>query len=237
MKITEQWLDTHSWMLRSSNNGKSYGDFKWPKIGEWIECPDWNNESKCGHGFHGITPEYNGFGFIYSRLELVEYAGEVVAIDNNKVKVRKARIVAINNNIPEIAFERCGYKVAHDGDTISPQYGKNWLILKGNVTVTSQTGGACSFHDDSRGTITSQSGGYCNFLGNSRGTVISQSGGYCNFYNNSRGTVTNQSSGYCHFLDNSRGTVTSQSSGYCRFYGNSKGSVTSQANAESGGVK
>ena len=40
--IDAAWLNTHDWMLRSSNNGVSYNGFEWPAIGKWISVPFWN---------------------------------------------------------------------------------------------------------------------------------------------------------------------------------------------------
>jgi len=150
MKITKKWLNTHKWMLRSSNNGKSYQGFQWPEIGVWINCPDWDEKPECGHGFHGETEDYHGFYMQYTRPELVEYEGVAIPIDNNKVKVRRARIVATGIDIPKEVFMACGYKIAKDGDTISPKIGENWIVLKGTITVTNQTGGDCRFWGNSR---------------------------------------------------------------------------------------
>ena len=150
MKITPKWLQKHKWMIRSSKNGVSYNDFKWPECGLWIDCPDWDEEPECGCGFHGETKAHNGSGILYSRLELVEFRGKPIPIDGNKVKVRRARIVAIGNAIPQTAFTLCGYKIAHDGDTISPIKGDRWLILEGDVTVSNQSGGVCWFYDSAK---------------------------------------------------------------------------------------
>ena len=228
-KITEDWLKTHKWMLRSSNNGISYGGFKWPPMGKWNNCPDWNTKPECGGGFHGETPDYNGFGFLYGRIELVEYIGESIPIDENKVKVKQARIVAVGTNIPEAAFTACGYKIAHNGDTITPARDDRWLVLEGHVTVSNQSGGYCWFRDSSQGTVSNQSFGYCWFCDSSQGTVSNQSFGYCRFYDSSQGTVSNQSGGDCWFYDSSQGTVSNQSGGYCRFCDSSQGTVSNQS--------
>ena len=214
-EIDEVWLDQHDWMLRSSDDGLSLsGKFKWPKIGKWIECPDWNTQTACGGGFHGNAKEASGYGFDYCRLELVETKGERVAIDGNKIKVQHARIVAIGRDIPDAAFAKCGWLVrrAIDGQAISPKDGEFWIIESGAVTVSGQSGGYCRFYG-SHGTVSGQSGGECRFYDSSQGTVSGQSGGYCSFY--SQGTVSGQSGGECSFYGSSQGTVSGQSGGYC----------------------
>ena len=141
--IDAAWLDTHEWMLRSSSGGVSYGGFRWPRIGRWMECPDWNTRPECGGGFHGNAPEAHGYGFDYCRLELVETRGQRIIIEGNKIKVRYARIVAVAGDIPDEAFSRCGYTVhrAADGDIIRPVAGELWIVTAGTVTVDGQTGG------------------------------------------------------------------------------------------------
>ena len=184
--ITEKWLSTHKWMLRSSKNGTSYNGFKWKHLGKWTEAPDWNAIPACGNGLHGETSEFHGFGFQYHRLELCEYEGKAVSINGDKVKVKKARIIAIGKDIPEIAFKKCGYKIANDGDVISPQQNEMWIVWSGKVTVSNQSGGYCGFNDNSQGTVSNQSGGDCWFNDNSQGTVSNQSGGNCGFNDNSK---------------------------------------------------
>ena len=159
MKYDAEWLDTHKWMIRSSNNGISYHGFKWNGIGEWTECPDWEPTPQCGHGLHGETPEYNGSGMLYGRAELHEYAGDIVGLDD-KCKVTRARIVATNNDIPREAFERCGYKIATDGQHIECHDGDRWLVLSGTVTLTID-GGSCRFWDGTSCDENNQSGGSC----------------------------------------------------------------------------
>ena len=204
MKITEKWLETHKWMIRSSDNGISYCDFKWKGIGKWQDCPDWNTEPECGGGFHGETPEFHGFGIQYNRLELVEYKGNAIPINGDKVKVREARIVAVGVNIPELALTQCGYSIAHDGDTIPPKNNEFWLIFSGHVTISNQTGG------------------YCWCSGNSVNTISNQTGGYCGCYGNSVNTITNQTGGTCWCYGNTVNTISNQTGGTCRCYGNSK---------------
>lgn len=53
MRIDAAWLDTHEWMLRSTDNGKAYGGFKYPRKGVWVTCQDWNPNPVCGGGFDG----------------------------------------------------------------------------------------------------------------------------------------------------------------------------------------
>ena len=181
--IGAAWLDSHDWMLRSSNDGFSHDEYKWPEIGRWAKAVDWDGLPACGNGFHGMTPHANGFGFSYKRLELCETRGPQIAIDDEKVKVAEARIVAIGRAIPVEAFERCGYKILfpEDGETISPRDREIYFIERGHVTVSGQTGGYCWFDDSSQGTVFGQRGGNCRFYDSSQGTVFGQTGGNCRF--------------------------------------------------------
>src|ERR1035437_10125010 len=176
--IDQNWLDTHEWMLRSSNNGISYGGFKWPGVGKWTECPDWNTKAECGSGFHGNAPEGHGYGLDYSHIELCETKGKRVIVERNKIKVQHARIVAIGAAIPDGAFVGCGYKVFRvtKDCEISPKAGEFWIIEAGRVTVSGQSGGYCRFYDASTGTVSGQSGGYCRFYDASTGTGGGQRG-------------------------------------------------------------
>ena len=166
------WLDTHNWMLRSSANGVSYGGYRWPPIGKWTTCKDWDSAPVCGNGFHGNSPSGHGYGFDYCRLELCETRGQQVVIEINKVKVASARIIAVNTDIPASAFERCGWRVFYpsDGDTICPKDGEIYVITDVCVTVSGQSGGYCRFYDSSQGTVSGQSGGECWFYDSSQRT-------------------------------------------------------------------
>jgi hypothetical protein len=185
--VDANWLDTHDWMLRSSNNGVSYNGFEWV-IGKWITAPDWNSRPECGGGFHGNSPAGHGYGFDYCRIELCETKGQQVVIDKDKVKVATAQIVAIAPDIPDEAFIQCGYKIFRpsDGDAISPGVGELYIITDGHVIVSGQSGGDCRFYGSSSGTVSGQSGGDCRFYGSSSGTVSGQSGGYCRFDGSSK---------------------------------------------------
>jgi len=87
---------TGNWMVRFSDGGRSYGGYRWPEIGAWAEAPDWNPDAVCGGGFHGQGP--GGYGYCQggSRFELCETKGHRVIVDGNKVKVRHARILAVD---------------------------------------------------------------------------------------------------------------------------------------------
>ncbi len=92
-------LKSNDWMIRFDNDGISYNGFKWAPIGEWTIAPDWNNRPECGGGLHGQSPMAAGDCIGGSRMVLVETQGEKVSI-NRKIKVPKARIIAINEDIP-----------------------------------------------------------------------------------------------------------------------------------------
>ena len=163
--INAQWLDTHDWMISSDDNGWTYDrKFHWPETGTWTSAPDWNPAPVCGGGFHGMGKEAHGFGFSFSRFVLRETRGERIVIDANKIKVREARIVAVNDDIPTEAFAACGYtrRYAQDGATISPQAQELWIVKTGTVIIAEQTGGYCWAYDRAVINIdASQTGGDC----------------------------------------------------------------------------
>ncbi|OGT54392.1 MAG: hypothetical protein A3E01_03090 [Gammaproteobacteria bacterium RIFCSPHIGHO2_12_FULL_63_22] len=92
------------WLIRTDNDGISYGGFCWPEIGKWIECPDWNNRPECGGGFHGQTAKAGGFWNGGSRLVFCEFDGEEIVL-GDKSKVRRCRILQVG--IPAIFSSAC----------------------------------------------------------------------------------------------------------------------------------
>ena len=93
-------LRSGDWMIRMDDDGLSYAGFQWAAIGKWTTAPDWDASPECGRGLHGQNAKANGYCQAGTRLVLVETAGEQVVIDDNKCKVRRAKIVAVNSDIP-----------------------------------------------------------------------------------------------------------------------------------------
>jgi len=150
-KIDDQWLKDHRWMLRTSHNGISFGGFKWNPIDEWTEAPDWKPTPSCGGGLHGITPHFNRTdNFVYDRFELCEIEGDIIPIDGDKVKVRRAKIVAINADIPPLAFKLCGIKVKFDPQTRNCTYHKDTY---GKISRFDRETRICTYRKDPDGTI------------------------------------------------------------------------------------
>ena len=88
-----------NWMVRFSNNGVSYGNFKWKNIGEWTEAPDWDSKPVYGSGLHGQGMGGWGYCQAGSRFEFCEISGEdFVVIDNNKIKTKKAKIIGVDQD-------------------------------------------------------------------------------------------------------------------------------------------
>jgi hypothetical protein len=105
MKITKQHIarvvKNGNWILRRSDNGKSYNGFVWQPIGEWTIAPDWNPRAECGGGLHGNgqkTDPGNCFWATGSRLEFCEIGEKFVTIGGStgKIKCERARILLIN---------------------------------------------------------------------------------------------------------------------------------------------
>ncbi len=90
------------------NNGESYNGFQWNPIGQWTKASDWHTKAECTGGLFGQSPKAHGFCKAGSRLVLCETRGEQIVVDNEKVKVRYAKIIAVNNKIPLIFLESFG---------------------------------------------------------------------------------------------------------------------------------
>jgi hypothetical protein len=92
-----------NWMIRADRGGESYGGFKWPPVGVWIECPNWDPTPVCGGGFHGQGAEASGALVINgpkdkpARCLFCETRGERVIIEGDKLKVPEARILLVND--------------------------------------------------------------------------------------------------------------------------------------------
>jgi len=231
MRIDAEWLDTHEWMLRSSENGVSYGGFKWGRKGAWNKCPDWKDAPECGGGFHGNAPEAHGYGFDYGRVELHETRGKRVAIGSNKIKVPESRAVAYGAEIPDEAFERCGFSVAHDGDTISPKNGEAWIVPDGIVRVEAQAGGDCRAYGNATINASAQAGGSCRAYGNATINASAQARGDCYANNNATINASAQAGGSCYANDNATINASAQAGGSCYAYDN----ATINASAQAGG--
>ena len=104
----DKLLKSGNWMIRFDNKGLSYNGFKWKGLGQWTIAPDWNDKAECGNGLHGQSPKGHGYCQKGSRLVLCETDTQI-CIDGNKVKTRRAKILAINENIPIEFFQVGGY--------------------------------------------------------------------------------------------------------------------------------
>lgn len=85
-----------NWIIRADNDGVSYNGFKWNGVGEWTEAPDWNEEPECGGGLHGQDINHGGYITTGSRLVFCDTEGKHIPIESDKVKVRWARILLVN---------------------------------------------------------------------------------------------------------------------------------------------
>ena len=102
-------LKSGNWMIRLDIDGKSYEDFVWHPLDEWTEAPDWHTRPECNGGLFGQSPKANGFCVFGNRILLCETKGEQIVVNNDKVKVHYARIVAINSSIPPVFFEKLNH--------------------------------------------------------------------------------------------------------------------------------
>ena len=99
-------LKSGNWMIRMDNDGESFNGFRWNPIGKWTETPVWNEKPTCNSGgLFGQNHKAAGYCTPGSRLVLCETDGQQIVVDDNKVKVRRARILAVGAQIPVIFIE------------------------------------------------------------------------------------------------------------------------------------
>ena len=107
MEITREYIDrvvkNGNWIVRTDNDGESYGGFRWADIGKWTEATDWNDKAVCRGGLFGQDAENYGFCKPGSRFVFCETTGPHIAIDN-KCKVRRAKILMINDLPESLSF-------------------------------------------------------------------------------------------------------------------------------------
>ena len=124
--------------------------------------------------------------------EPIDSAWRVGEGGGGKMKSPEARVVARGADIPDEAFERCGYRVvragsatvqsggrcyAHDAASVTVQSGGGCYAY-GTASVTVQDGGRCDAHDAA--SVTVQDGGRCDAYGTASVTV--QAGGWCDAF-------------------------------------------------------
>ena len=84
-------------------SGESGHGYRYPTtVGSMVECPDWEPQPKCGHGFHGLLDGIGDHALIdASPSRLWQVFGvkrdEVVAIDDAKVKFRRGLLLYIGD--------------------------------------------------------------------------------------------------------------------------------------------
>ena len=182
--IDSAWLDTHEWGLRSERPDRTaYEGFRWKRLGAWTRCEEWRDDDRCGGGLHYEAPECHGSGMMHAVPVLVETRGprrRVGEGGGGKMKSPEARVVARGADIPDEAFERCGYRVVRAGSATVQSGGRCYAY--GTASVTVQAGGRCYAYGTA--SVTVQDGGRCDAYGTASVTV--QAGGWCDAF----GTAT-----------------------------------------------
>ena len=147
-------LPTARWMIRQSDSGRGYAGFVWAPKGEWTTCPRWKKNSgkkpDCDNGgLFGQSPLASGHMSQGNRIELCE-TDEQFAVGDDKVKTARARIVAIDGEIPpeffaavpNLALDLSGCDLK--GITLPTSVG-GWLDLSGcdlkGITLPTSVGG------------------------------------------------------------------------------------------------
>ena len=86
------------WMVRNDDHGVSYGGYQCAAIGDWNTCPKWSAQTRSdceSGGFFGQGP--GGFGFVKHarRFTFCEFDGPRIVVDDDKIKVRKYRVIYV----------------------------------------------------------------------------------------------------------------------------------------------
>lgn len=110
----KQILNSGNWMIRFDNNGKSYNNFVWNPVDEWTEAPDWDEKPICRGGLFGQSLAAAGHCGTGSTMVLCETRGKQIEINGAKVKVRYARRLFENENIPEEFIEKIQDNISLD---------------------------------------------------------------------------------------------------------------------------
>jgi hypothetical protein len=126
-----------NWIIRADNDGKSWEGFQWSPLGEWTEASDWEASSRCGCGLHGQDGKNGGY-ISGTRLVFCDTDGDHISIDENNVKVKRARILLVDR-LPEglkvggsLDLRGCtGLTVLPEGLTVG-----GWLNLRGCTGLT-----------------------------------------------------------------------------------------------------
>jgi len=98
------------WMIRTDYDGESFGGFRWNPIGEWTEAPDWNPKPVGGGGLHGQgkAAGLEGFGWAQPGTRFVfcevDPKAGVVVVNGDKIKVRRARIMATGKDAFDLLY-------------------------------------------------------------------------------------------------------------------------------------
>jgi hypothetical protein len=95
-KAVKNAVKTGNWFIRFDNDGTSYNFFQWQPVGKWTTAKDWIDDNNCGHGLHGQSHKASGFRGEGNRLVFCETKGKRNKIGSDKIKVKKARILLIN---------------------------------------------------------------------------------------------------------------------------------------------
>ena len=104
-KISEV-LTNGNWMIRRDTDGVAYNWFRWSGVGKWTIAPDWKPTAECGHGLHGQSAECGGMLSDGNRLVFCEYDPKDVVKLEDKIKVRRARILMVG--IPDMDGVKVG---------------------------------------------------------------------------------------------------------------------------------
>lgn len=100
-----------NWMVRTDNDGEGYRGFRWAPVGEWTECPKWSEKTRAdceSGGLFGQGPGGYGHAQPGTRFVFCETGPERMAVEGNKVKVRRARILYVGADAIAALRHVCG---------------------------------------------------------------------------------------------------------------------------------
>lgn len=128
-----------NWIICTDHDGTSPLDTHWNPPGEWTEAPDWDPTPEYGDGLHGQDKDHGGY-ISGTRLLFCEFDPEAGYVPlNGKVKVRRARILLVNE-LPEylvatgaLGLSGCTGLTSLPDDLIV----REWLALDGCIGLIS----------------------------------------------------------------------------------------------------
>jgi len=89
------------------HDGIAYKGFKWGKVGDWTEAPDFDPSPRCGGGLHGQGPGGYGCTRPGTRFCFCETGEKTISL-GDKVKTDRAKIIAVDTEAFRLLIKKTG---------------------------------------------------------------------------------------------------------------------------------